>query len=83
MRYGSIIRRFAGIALRHPRLIPPLLAAAWRFRRRRWYAQPPFLPVPPAEYVEWRMQTAYGSSDVVPPADHLRRYLQWTSMNRR
>jgi hypothetical protein len=79
LRYGSIIRQFAGMALRHPRLIPPLLSAAWRFRRRDWYRHPPFLPVPPADYVAWRLHTAYGSEDVIPPAADLRRYLNWTA----
>jgi hypothetical protein len=82
LRYGSIIRRFAGVALRNPRLIPPLLASAWRFRRRDWYRRVPFLPVPPAEYVEWRLHTAYGREDAMPAADELRRYLQWTSRMR-
>ena len=26
-----------------------------------WYRQPPFLPLPPAAYVRWRLRTAYGS----------------------
>jgi hypothetical protein len=81
--YGSIIRRFAALALRDPRLIAPLLASAWRFRRREWYRRPPFLPVPPAEYVAWRLNTAYGRDDAVPTADELRRYLSWTSRMRR
>ena len=27
-----------------------------------WYRQAPFLPVPPRKYLEWRFQTAYGST---------------------
>jgi hypothetical protein len=81
--YGSIIRRFAGVALRHPVLIVPLLATAWRFRRRRWYARPPFLPVPPADYVAWRLYTAYGDEEAIPPAEDLRRYLVWSARVRR
>jgi hypothetical protein len=78
VRYGGIIRHFAKLALRHPALIPPLLAAAWRFRRRDWYRRAPFLPVPPPEYVAWRLHTAYGSEDALPPAADLQRYLRWT-----
>jgi hypothetical protein len=26
-----------------------------------WYRQPPFLPTPPAQYVRWRLRTAYGA----------------------
>jgi hypothetical protein len=83
VRYGSILRQFAGLALRHPRLILPLLSAAWRFRRRQWYRQAPFLPLPPADYVAWRLHTAYGSDDAVPPAQDLRRYLDWSADLRR
>jgi hypothetical protein len=79
LRYGSIVRQFAGLALRHPRLIAPLLAAAWRFRARGWYRRPPFLPLPPPEYVAWRLQTAYGSENAVPPAADLLRYLDWSA----
>jgi hypothetical protein len=25
-----------------------------------WYRRPPFIPVPPPAYVEWRLKTAYG-----------------------
>jgi hypothetical protein len=57
----------------------PLLAAAWRFRRRAWYRTPPFLPLPPYEYIAWRLHTAYGADDVIPPARDLARYLRWAS----
>jgi hypothetical protein len=67
------------MAVRHPALIPPLLATAWRFRRSDWFRRVPFLPVPPAEYVAWRLNTAYGSDDAVPPARDLQRYLAWTT----
>jgi hypothetical protein len=79
LRYASLIRRFAGLAVRNPRLVPPLLAAAWRFRARGWYRRPPFLPVPPPDYVAWRLHTAYGSEDAVPPAGDLGRYLRWAA----
>lgn len=78
MHYGRLLRRIAGLALRRPGLLPPLLGAAWRFRRRGWYRTPPFLPLPPRAYVEWRLHTAYGSEDAVPPAADLARYLRWT-----
>jgi hypothetical protein len=32
----------------------------YRLIPRDWYRRPPFLPLPPAKYVQWRMQTAYG-----------------------
>ena len=33
--------------------------------------------------MRWRMDTAYGDPDAVPPADELERYLVWTSRMRR
>lgn len=74
-----MLRLFAGLALRNPGLLLPLLAAGWRFRARGWYRRPPFLPVPPSEYVAWRLHTAYGSEDSLPPARDLERYLRWTA----
>jgi hypothetical protein len=64
-------------ALRNPRLASALVRVAWRFRRREWYKRPPFLPLPSAEYVRWRMYTAYGSENFVPPADDVVRYARW------
>lgn len=60
-----------------PDLWPAVLGAAWRFRRRGWYRRFPFLPVPPAEYVEWRLHTAYGSEAKGPEPGELKRYLRW------
>jgi hypothetical protein len=35
------------------------------------------LPLPAREYVRWRMHTAYGSYDFVPPAADVVRYARW------
>jgi len=83
MRYGSILARLAGLALRRPRLAAGLLGTAWRFRARGWYRRPPFLPLPPADYVAWRLDTAFGSPDAVPGARELERYLRWAAAMRR
>jgi hypothetical protein len=72
-----------GIALRRPWIIPHVLGAAWAMRARGWYARPPFLPLPPRAYVEWRMETAYGDVQASPPADELVRYLVWSTRLRR
>lgn len=52
---------------------------AWRFRRRRWWTRPPFLPVPDRTYIRWRMHTAYGRDDAVPPASDIVRYARWAA----
>lgn len=83
MQHASLVRRIAGLALRRPGLWPAMLAAAWRFRARDWYRRPPFLPLPSAAYLEWRLHTAYGEGGEEPDAAALERYLRWTSDMRR
>ena len=79
LQYRRLIQRLSGLVLRHPGLMFPLLGAAWRFRARHWYRQPPFLPLPPRDYIAWRLHTAYGDEDAVPPARDLLRYLEWSA----
>jgi hypothetical protein len=67
----------AARALLHPTLALDLLRVVWNFRARGWYRRPPFLPLPPREYVRWRMHTAYGDYDAVPPARDVERYARW------
>ena len=76
--------RLAAHVLTHPRTALLLLRAAWRFRARTWYRRPPFLPLPPAEYLDWRLHTAYGDGGTEPTAMELRNYLEWVvGMQRR
>jgi hypothetical protein len=69
-------------ALRSPSLAADLLRVAWRFRVRGWYRRPPFLPIPSRDYVRWRMYTAYGDYDAVPPAEDVIRYARWVGSSR-
>jgi hypothetical protein len=82
-RYVTTLRRFAGLAVRRPPLIPALVSAAWRFRARGWYRRPPFLPIPSAKYLRWRMETAYREPDRLPEPAELERYLRWSAWMRR
>jgi len=77
MKYGSTVLRLVGLALVRPGLGWALLRTAWRFRSRDWYRRPPFLPLPPASYLEWRMHTAWGDEEHGPDAAELERYLRW------
>jgi hypothetical protein len=77
MRWLTLVLALAGRSVRHPTLAVDLARVGWRFRNRRWYRRPPFLPIPDREYVRWRMDTAYGSPDAVPPARDLERYVRW------
>jgi len=69
-------------ALRNPRTAAALLRVGWRFRARDWYKRFPFLPVPDAGYLRWRMYTAYGDEEIVPPADDIVRYARWAVRDR-
>ncbi|HXE57743.1 MAG TPA: hypothetical protein VNK43_07075 [Gemmatimonadales bacterium] len=64
-------------ALVRPRLAIDLLRTAWAFRRRAWWMSPPFLPLPDRTYLRWRMHTAYGDEEAVPPADDVVRFARW------
>jgi hypothetical protein len=63
--------------LLRPRLGLDLVRAAWAFRARRWWAKPPFLPLPDPEYLRWRMYTAYADEAAVPPVDDVIRFARW------
>lgn len=64
-------------ALINPHLGMDLLRLVWSFRARDWYRKPPFLPLPPAQYIRWRMFTAYGDEEAVPPAEDVVRFARW------
>lgn len=75
--WSTLLVRLTGRALVNPRLAVDLVRLAWSFRAREWYRRPPFLPLPPREYVRWRMFTAYGDEDAVPPVEDVIRFARW------
>lgn len=75
----SLILQLIPRALVSPSLARALIVVAWRFRRNRWYARPPFLPLPARDYLRWRMYTAYGDPDAVPPVADVIRYARWAA----
>ena len=77
----SFARIFARVLTRPP-LLMLVLKTAWQFRRRDWYRRPPFLPLPPADYVRWRLHTAYGDEHSWPTANELDAYLRWVARMR-
>lgn len=77
MAWLRLLLRLVARASVRPALALALVRVAWRFRRRRWWASAPFLPLPPRDYVRWRMHTAYGDHDAVPPAADVERYARW------
>ena len=48
-----------------------------RLAPARWWARPPFLPVPAGAYLRFRLETQYGDPDhPIEPADIVA-YLRW------
>jgi hypothetical protein len=75
--WPSLSLQLALRALVNPRLALDLVRLAWSFRARHWYRQPPFFPLPPSEYLRWRMFTAYGDEHAVPPLEDVIRFARW------
>lgn len=63
--------------LKNPATGVALVRVGWRFRSRDWWRRFPFVPVPARDYLKWRMYTAYGDEDIVPPAEDVVRYARW------
>jgi hypothetical protein len=75
--WTGLVARLVGRALLDPRLAIDLVRTAWAFRRRRWWSLSPFLPVPDPTYLRWRMYTAYGNEDAVPPIEDVVSFARW------
>jgi hypothetical protein len=69
--------RLGARAALSPRLAVDLLRLAWSFRARNWTRRFPFLPLPPPEYMKWRMFTAYGDENAIPPVDDIVNFARW------
>jgi hypothetical protein len=75
--WSALYLRLALRALVNPRLAVDLLRLTWSFRARDWYRRPPFLPLPPSDYMQWRMFTAYGDAHAVPPVQDVVTFARW------
>jgi hypothetical protein len=75
--WPALTLRLAGRAALNPRLALDLVRTAWAFRRRRWWTKAPFLPLPDREYLRWRMYTAYGDENAVPPPGDVIGFARW------
>jgi hypothetical protein len=71
------ILRIVGVVLVRPRLWPTAVRQAWRLAPRRWWAAPPYLPVPSRDYLGFRLQTQYGDISHRPDTDDVVNYLRW------
>ena len=68
--------RIVGAVLVHPTLWPVALRQAARASRPHWWRRAPFLPVPDADYLRFRLETQYGTGGV-PDPDDVVVYLRW------
>jgi len=75
--WGALVARLALRGAANPRLAADLLRTGWAFRRRGWWKQPPFLPMPDRTYLRWRMETAYADPDAIPPVEDVIRFARW------
>lgn len=75
--WSAFYLRLALKALVRPRLAVDLVRLTWSFRARDWYRRPPFLPLPPRDYMHWRMFTAYGDEQAIPPVDDVANFARW------
>jgi len=68
----------AGVAVvRRPGLWVTALRLVRRTAPPGWWRSRPFLPVPPAEYVRFRLLTQYGDPDHRWVPGDVVRYLEW------
>ena len=78
----SAMLRCAASVVTHP----ALWLTAWHQYRvslpRRWWSRRPFLPVPPADYIRFRLQTQYGSAEHRIEAADVLNYLSWCKLHR-
>jgi hypothetical protein len=75
--WSTLFVRLLLRAAASPRLGVDLVRLTWSFRARDWHRSPPFLPLPPREYIRWRMFTAYGDGAAVPPVEDVVRFARW------
>ena len=75
--WTSLALALTARAVINPRVAIDLLSMAWAFRRREWYRTRPFLPLPPPEFLHWRMHTAYGDEHAIPPLQDVLRFARW------
>ena len=62
MTISELAKILAAIA-RRPGLWGPALSAARSMAKKKWWLKPPFLPVPDSNWVEFRLVTAYGTTE--------------------
>ncbi len=63
--------------VRRPRLWRTAVSTLAALAPSGWWKRPPFLPIPNEDLVNWRLTTAYGSTDTALDEADLVAYLEW------
>jgi hypothetical protein len=72
----SLLRTALAVAAR-PGLWVTAVRQWNRLRPADWWRTAPFLPLPDRKYMEFRLQTQYGSTSLRPEPKDVVGYLQW------
>lgn len=75
-RAGWLVAAVKAVVVR-PRLWVTAVRQVFVLARRGWWRRPPFLPVPDAAYLRFRLQTMYGDAEHEPEIGDLVTYLEW------
>ena len=80
-RPALVTPSLVGALLVRPGLWVTALVQIHRLAGRGWWRRPPFLPLPPSDYMEFRLVTQYGGKHLadggrIDPADVVD-YLRW------
>jgi hypothetical protein len=69
----------AWLVARRPRLWTTALRQGLRLARPGWWRRPPFVPLPDADYLAFRLDTQYGTGPAAgtPDPRDLVEYLKW------
>ena len=81
MKAWNVVR-CAAVVAGHPRLWITALRQYRAALPRRWWARRPFLPMPPVDYIQFRLQTQYGSVNHRIEAVDVLNYLSWCKLHR-
>ena len=72
----AFVTRAARVLVARPALWPTAARQVARMVSPQWWRRPPFLPLPDAAYLRFRLETQYGHAAPVDPND-LITYLEW------
>ncbi|MFZ4515384.1 MAG: hypothetical protein ACOYN3_03660 [Acidimicrobiia bacterium] len=73
---AHLLRRIARRLVVRPHLWGTAIAQLFAFATPRWWSRMPFLPIPDAQYVRFRLETQYGLESE-PEPQHVVEYLEW------